>query len=284
MLNGLVIFGVFLISASGKPHRAGKDKDSVSQHEQPSPVVTYAYDANCCTTQTAPKSNQQMNHWYTSLQDPNWWLVIVAAGTGGVVSWQAWETRKAAEATLRAAKATEATVTFVGQQTELQIHERRGIIRLSCEPIEVDHTGTERFLVGTLKLTNIGDSALQIRDGNGGLFIEKFENGLVEVLGEQTESNNTSRWIRSESETSFEIFSSPEINEELWAKLDIIPIALFMRGEISYNSMGYNWIRRFAFRWNSNIDTMELLDGYWEEDPHHSNEEDKLSPDAIVPF
>jgi hypothetical protein len=38
-------------------------------------------------------------HWYTALKRPEWWVVIVAALTGGVIGWQSWETRKAAQAT-----------------------------------------------------------------------------------------------------------------------------------------------------------------------------------------
>jgi len=40
------------------------------------------------------------SHWFTALRQPDW-VLIVAAGTGVMVGWQAWETRKAAEATNR---------------------------------------------------------------------------------------------------------------------------------------------------------------------------------------
>jgi hypothetical protein len=44
-----------------------------------------------------------VNHWWIV---PDWWLVIVAGATGGVIGWQSWETRKAAQGAKETAEAT----------------------------------------------------------------------------------------------------------------------------------------------------------------------------------
>jgi hypothetical protein len=86
-------------SMSGQANHARSPKDNVPKNQQPAPVTTYSYNANCCTTETAKKSDEKPYRWYAPFEDPNWWLVVVAAGTGFVVGWQAWETRKSAENT-----------------------------------------------------------------------------------------------------------------------------------------------------------------------------------------
>ena len=39
-----------------------------------------------------------MQHWYTVLERPDWWLVIVGVLTAAVIAWQSFETRRAAQA------------------------------------------------------------------------------------------------------------------------------------------------------------------------------------------
>jgi hypothetical protein len=43
----------------------------------------------------------QRSSWWS---DSNWWLVLVATGTAGVIGWQSWETRKTAKAANRQAE------------------------------------------------------------------------------------------------------------------------------------------------------------------------------------
>lgn len=46
------------------------------------------------------------------MNDSNWWLVIIAGLTGGVIGWQSWETRKAAQAARNSVSAMEHQITL----------------------------------------------------------------------------------------------------------------------------------------------------------------------------
>jgi hypothetical protein len=103
MLIRLVSIAVLALSVSGQPKNASGDKHPTSDKQQPAPVTTYAHDSNCCTTQASQKPDTKPTRWYASLERPDWWIVILAALTGGFVGWQAWETRKASDAAAKQA-------------------------------------------------------------------------------------------------------------------------------------------------------------------------------------
>jgi hypothetical protein len=50
----------------------------------------------CCKATPIPESNRTV--WYAALEQPDWWVVIIAALTGLAVAWQSFETRRAAQA------------------------------------------------------------------------------------------------------------------------------------------------------------------------------------------
>jgi hypothetical protein len=103
MLKILAILCLAL-NVSGQPNHTRGDKNTVSNKQPPSTVPTYTYNADCCATQAPQKSDEKSQRWYAPLEDSNWWLVIVAAITGGFIGWQAWETREAAETAADAVK------------------------------------------------------------------------------------------------------------------------------------------------------------------------------------
>jgi hypothetical protein len=97
----MLILCVLAVGMSGQPNHAKNPKDGIAQNQQPPSTATYTYDSNCCTTQASHKRDDKPAKWYASLKDPNWWVVIVTALTGAFIGWQAWETRKAAGATIK---------------------------------------------------------------------------------------------------------------------------------------------------------------------------------------
>ena len=64
--------------------------------------VLSAQAPNVPIAQATNVPTAQETKWY---KKSDWWLVIIAAFTGGVICWQSWETRKAAKAALLNAKA-----------------------------------------------------------------------------------------------------------------------------------------------------------------------------------
>jgi hypothetical protein len=105
MVKCLVIICLFAVSVAGKPQDAGNNKNCISGDKPPASTTTYSYNANCCTKQASQQADKQPSRWYTPFERPDWWLVVIAAFTGGVIGWQSWETRKSANAALKSAKA-----------------------------------------------------------------------------------------------------------------------------------------------------------------------------------
>jgi len=111
-------------------------------------------------------------------QDPKdympWWYVLVAWPEGvtawlliltlGAIVWQAWETRKAAEATKDSANAAYGSVTFAQAQWELTKEKERARLDvkggvLSVENIPVENTAEEYWhLKAIMRARNIGAS------------------------------------------------------------------------------------------------------------------------------
>lgn len=58
---------------------------------------------------------EQPPHWYES---PEWVLVIVGAATAGVICWQSWETKRAADAAAESMKAVNDQVRILDLQTK----------------------------------------------------------------------------------------------------------------------------------------------------------------------
>jgi hypothetical protein len=101
MLKRLAILAVVLTVAVSMSCQPNKATDQKQEHaEATNSAITAANGINKQNRSTAneTKSNSNPPKWYAAIKRPEWWLVIIAALTGIVVGWQAWETRKAAEA------------------------------------------------------------------------------------------------------------------------------------------------------------------------------------------
>jgi hypothetical protein len=101
----LAVFAFMAIGVSGQPNKTAANNRSVSSQHPPTPDTTYTYDANCCTRQIAPKTNDESFQWHTSIKRPDWWLVLLGFGTLGAILWQTIQTKAAAKAALLNAQA-----------------------------------------------------------------------------------------------------------------------------------------------------------------------------------
>jgi len=229
---------------------------------------------------------------------PSWHSIF--AWPNGVTAWgllftlwfiavQADETAKAATATKTAAEATSKSVELMGQQVALQRAERRGVLEVSTEEIEVSDAfcgRNEWTLSGIIRLSNSGAFPLKITGGRGGFIFDRSD--ARDTVGDFSEVNCKNVWIRPKSRGHIEVFISPEITDimsEFWEKMSIDPIEFRLEGTIFYNSLGLNWRRNFAYRWAADYTkALSVKNGFWEENPHGQNDEDQLKDDYPVPF
>lgn len=108
-----LIFGAVLFIGSagimaGQPNKATDGKQQPAADQKPAVVVrnTPNKQPDSGTNQAKPSSNPPAGNtpvdgrkiWW---QDSNWALVLIGLITAGVIGWQSWETRKAAEATAK---------------------------------------------------------------------------------------------------------------------------------------------------------------------------------------
>jgi hypothetical protein len=96
---GILAVGICAITVAGQPQNASGKHGPISYPAQHNAPSAYTYQYNCGTAQEHEAGGKEL-HWYTFLQDSNWWLVIVAALTGFAVASQAIHTRRAADASL----------------------------------------------------------------------------------------------------------------------------------------------------------------------------------------
>ncbi len=84
------------VALSAQPNKNATEKQGAATQKNPPVVLATPNRQNEGETNTAKPSTDPPAH--TPLKDPNWVLVIVGSITCGVIGWQSWETRKAAEA------------------------------------------------------------------------------------------------------------------------------------------------------------------------------------------
>jgi hypothetical protein len=166
MLKKTVICGLLLLSAvsvSSQPNQAAQHNENKRAQAGPASVVTPV------PVEVKPESQQHQPQasgstpagnaaikWPRWMSVPDWWLVIVALGTGIVIGLQSRETRRAAEAALESAKAANAQIKVMKDKDRARV----AIEVLPLDTLEFNF-GTNRVL---LKVSNFGlTHALNVR-------------------------------------------------------------------------------------------------------------------------
>ncbi len=94
----MFIFAVFAaVGVPGQPDKAADQKQEATKQSQPAVLPADGQNKQDSSQTDQPKADLNPPKWYAPLERPDWWLVIVAALTGGVICWQSVETRKAAQ-------------------------------------------------------------------------------------------------------------------------------------------------------------------------------------------
>ena len=98
----LVISATFLApTVSGQPDKAANQKQEPAKQGQPTVATPNSPNKQPSGQTDQSKANADSPKWYAALERPDWWLVWIAFFTGGVICWQSWETRKAAQSAER---------------------------------------------------------------------------------------------------------------------------------------------------------------------------------------
>lgn len=101
MRKWLSIFSLLLAFSPlvpSQPDKAADKKQQLTKPSQPAVIPTDGQNKQSSGQQNQTKPDADPPRWYTPLERPDWWLVIVAALTGGVVGWQSFATAKSAKA------------------------------------------------------------------------------------------------------------------------------------------------------------------------------------------
>ena len=97
MQKRLAILATVAVFVSGQPNIASGQKQESGNLEQQT-VVKIDSSNNGVSGQTDhAKPGANPPEWYISLERPDWWLVLAAFSTLGVICWQSIETRKSAQ-------------------------------------------------------------------------------------------------------------------------------------------------------------------------------------------
>src|ERR1700729_1968622 len=101
MRKWLSIFSLLLAFSPlvpSQPDKAADKKQQLTKPSQPAVIPTDGQNKQSSGQQNQTNPDADPPRWYTPLERPDWWLVIVAALTGGVVGWQSFATAKSAKA------------------------------------------------------------------------------------------------------------------------------------------------------------------------------------------
>ena len=101
----MAVSAVFLlaVSMSGQPNQTPKDKGAISDNHHPATVSIDSHDSYGYPQEASTKPKDESLSWDAAIKRPEWWAIVIALGTLGLIWWQARATAKAAEATLKQA-------------------------------------------------------------------------------------------------------------------------------------------------------------------------------------
>jgi len=255
----LVGVAFFAVTLAGQPNNTPPTKGNGTAKSQPSVISAQSDNKqpNGENHQSAPDGNSpsrdasfQRSHWWS---DPNWWLVIAALCTAGVISWQSWETRKAARATADAANAAYGSVTFAQAQWDLMREKERARLELNVERtnLEVEVAGEDLVhLIATVSVRNIGESKAFIGRTSGTL-ITKLRN---EPLGDVDYSplGLPEQFIEPDkAPVGVKVYCFPTSTTATFAEcLERGTFTLHFFGFIEYETLGLWRRKEFGYDWN----------------------------------
>jgi len=154
----LAVSTLLAIGVSGQSNKnAGPDNKPSKQEQQTvhtsNGIQRQSYPQNNQTkaSDNAPARNTTIEGTKVWWEDSNWWLVIIAACTGGVIGWQSWETRKSAQGAMEGAK-------FARQGIEITMLKEKANVRIEIEKLDVEKLGENWAAAVKIAIFNFGET------------------------------------------------------------------------------------------------------------------------------
>ena len=133
-----VVAGVVLLVASFfagfVSSSPDEDADTENSYSANTPSIGSAADGEDYVADAPQKTNHHASHWYTALKQPVWLQLIIAAIGIGVITWQSYETRRAAQATQISARASEVSATALVSSERAWVLVDTGEVNDAFEP------------------------------------------------------------------------------------------------------------------------------------------------------
>ena len=223
MLKFLAV--IACIAALATPSQANNkatNRSGASQTSQPDQRGTQSspLEANVHTVQSEKESanegakyewEKEINRWNVGL---TFAIALCALAQVFVYIFQTRLIGKTLNEIHSQAEHTKNQVELMREQIALQRAERRGVLEVNSEPLEVSVFAEEGTwaLVGVIRLTNCGDFPLQNREGSGGFLFERSD--TVDIVGSRERLDCEKVWIRPKGRGHVEIFHSPNIRSK----------------------------------------------------------------------
>lgn len=148
----ILVFCLFTVGArvtlAAQPDQTSNKKNRATQKEQPAPITTFIDNEE--TANTPNKADENPPSFYASLKKPEGWLVVVGVITCCVIGWQAWETRKAADAAKIGADAAKANAFATKESVRIFISKERARLRVEVGNLSVS-VGKNGFVFYTVR-------------------------------------------------------------------------------------------------------------------------------------
>jgi hypothetical protein len=149
-IGALICLGAFIVA--GKPYEGAEpDKRPPQQEVSTAPTSNGAHNPDTHTQ----KAGDNAPDWHAAIKRSDWWLVVAAFATLGIVCWQAVEMAKATRVMERSTKASEEGIVFM-------IEKERARLVVEIDPLEL-WSSDDIWKVG-IKVVNHGATKAFIRD------------------------------------------------------------------------------------------------------------------------
>lgn len=301
MLKILVMVMVFTLCVAGMSGQTNKtagnrDRPDVKQGT-PSSVVfqNNYYEPAVPSSKPTPDSPR----WYAPLEKSEWWLVLLGFMTLGFVGWQAFETRKAAEATKDSVNAAYGSMQFAQAQWDLARNKERARIEIkTVDGLKVEHVGEEIWnLQSSIRIRNLGSSRAYIKRGAAHLFVGTTADSEHPEIDTWNSISLDEGFIDPHSPSN-----PPTINTQYFFDLENTPLSVYahgvyegrlpvnLYGVIEYETLGITYSKSFSYTWlgSKNPDNLasvfslqqeaqddeeQISSGFWREDEEGNEEQ-----------